>query len=117
MQIEIEIIKPLPEKEIKKFEERVVYNAAVYTREFTKSASAYPRLTGRLQSTEVSLPISGSNLEYGLGAGVSYAKDVWMKTNVNWTNPSTQPQWYFSVFKKQGDSIINQAVSTALKEI
>ena len=117
MDIEVIVQKEIPVKDIQKFEQKTIYNTAVYTREYTKSSSAYPYLSGRLQSTEVSLPVLGSGMEYSLGAGVSYAMSVWNKTNANWTNPSTQPQWYYSIFKKQGATIVSQAVNTALKEI
>jgi len=117
MEITINVKKGIPEKEIKNFEKKVVYNTAVYTREHTKGASAYPYLTGKLERSEVALPIQGSGMEYGLGAGVSYAVSVWKKTNANWTNSSTQPQWYYSVFKKEYASIVSQAVNTSLKEL
>jgi hypothetical protein len=117
MNVEIVIQKDIPVKQIQNFEKKVVYNTAVYTREFTKGANAFPYLSGRLQQSEIAAPIIGSGMEYGLSAGVSYAVSVWNKTNANWTNPSTQPQWYYSVFKKQYNSIVNQAVNSALKEI
>lgn len=117
MDIEVIVLKGIPTKEIRNFESKTLYNTAVYTREYTKSASAYPRLTGELQRTEESMSIIGNGLEYGLGAGVDYAMSVWKMNNVNWTNKSTQPQWYASIFKKQGATIVNQAVNTALKEI
>lgn len=117
MKIEVEVIKELPVKQINQFEDRTVYNTAVVTREYTKGANAYPYLTGNLRRNEVSAAISGSDKVYGLVAGVDYAKYVWDKTNVNWTNSSTQPQWYYSVFRRQGVSIVGNAVSRALKEI
>lgn len=117
MNIEVQIIKDIPKDQIKKFEDRTTYNTAVLTREYTKSANAYPYLTGELRRSEVSSPIVGSNNSYGLIAGVKYAKRVWNYKNVNWTNASTQPQWYYSVFRQKGASIVNNAVSRALKEI
>lgn len=117
MNVEVKIIKELPLKEISKFEDKVVYNTAVITREFTKSANAYPYRTGKLRSSEVASPITGSNKEYGLGAGVGYATRVWNYSNVNWTNPSTQPKWYLTTFKNQTIGIVHNAVNRALKEI
>lgn len=117
MEIVFKITKDIPAKEIQNFEKKVVYNTALYTRERTKGASAFPYLTGRLERSEIALPIQGSGMEYGLGAGVDYAVSVWKKTNVNWTNSSTQPQWYYSVFKKEYASIVSQAVNTSLKEL
>ena len=117
MNIEIEIKKGLPVEQIQKFEDRTVYNCAVFTREMTKSANAYPYLTGKLRQTETASPIVGSNKEYGLTAGVDYAVDVWGYTNVHWTNPNTQPQWYKSVFNKNGGVIVSGAVVHAIKEV
>lgn len=117
MYAEITILKEIPTKNIKDFEKKVIYNVAVYTREYTKGENAFPYLTGKLQSSEVATPIQGSGMEYSLTSGVDYAKYVWKYTKAKWTNSSTQPQWYFSVFQKNGNTICNQAVSTALKEV
>lgn len=117
MNVEIKIIKDIPKDQINKFEDKTIYNTAVLTREYTKTANAYPYLTGELRRSEVSSPIVGSNKSYGLTAGVGYAKYVWDYKNVNWTNSSTQPQWYYSVFRQKGASIVSNAVSRALKEI
>ena len=117
MQIEVKIVKGLPIEQIQKFEDKTVYNCAVFTREMTKGSNAYPYLTGKLQRTEVASSIVGNNKVYGLTAGVDYAVDVWGYTNVHWTNPSTQPQWYKSVFNKNGGIIVSSAVVHSIKEI
>ena len=117
MDIEVKIIKDLPKEQIEKFEDKMTYNCAVITREYTKGENAYPYLTGELQRQEIAAPIIGSNKEYGLSKGVDYAVSVWKMTNVNWTNKNTQPQWYYSVFNKKGDTILHEAANTALKEI
>lgn len=117
MDVEVRIVKDIPKEQINKFEDKVVYNTAVITREYTKGSSAYPYRTGKLMQTEVSAPILGSNKDYGLSAGVNYAKRVWNYNNVNWTNPSTQPQWYYNVYRQRGASIINNAVIRAIKEV
>lgn len=111
-------LKELFNDETSKFSDRVVYNVAVLTREMTKSLRAFPYLTGRLEQTEVSEQIVGSNKEYGLSAGVDYAKYMWIKgKETRWTNPSTQPQWYYSVYDKHGKEILNNAVNRAMKEV
>lgn len=118
MNYEIEIIKDIPVDQIRKFEDKVVYNVATLTREFTKSAQAFPYLTGRLQQSEVALPIIPlGNKEYGLGTGVDYAMSVWNKKNANWTNPSTRPQWYATTFKISSQVIVNNAIQNSLKEV
>ena len=117
MKVEIEFIKDIPIKQINEFQDRVVYNVALYTREFTKNDNAFPYLTGELMRSEVALPIMGSNKVYSLGAGVDYAKYVWKMNNVKWTNPSTKPQWYYSNFNEKGAVLLTNAVIRALKEI
>lgn len=117
MNIEVKIIKGIPTQQINKFEDRVVYNTAVATKEFTKGQNAYPYRTGELRRAEVASAITGSNKEYGLGAGVNYAKYVWNMTNVKWTNSSTIPQWYYNTFRQKGALLLTNAVVKAKKEI
>jgi len=117
MDIEVKIIKGIPENQIKHFEDKTVYNCALLTREITKSSNAYPYLTGKLSRNEIALPIEGNNASYSLGTGVDYAKRVYSYKNVNWTNPSTKPQWYHSIFEKNAGTIVGDAVSHALREV
>lgn len=122
MYIDVEIIKNIPEKQIKHFEDRVVYFTAISTREYTKGMRAYPYLSGDLSREEIASPVLGSNGEYGLLAGtskkvLSYAKYVYNFKKANWTNKSTLPQWYHSVYRAKEKSIMNEAINKALKEI
>lgn len=117
MQFEVIIKKDIPKEQIEKFEDKVVYNMAVSTREYVKSKNGFPYLTGKLKSTEIAAPIIGGNKNYELTAGVDYATKVWNYTNVNWTNPSTIPKWYFTAFKDKGTVLTSNAVVKALKEI
>ena len=118
MKIEFKIIKDLPTKQIEEFVDKTVYNIALGTREETKGLRAYPYLSGELERAEIAEPIMGSNKEYSLLAGVDYAKKVWnYDSDTNWTNPSTEPQWYYNVFKKHKEVITSEAVARALKEL
>ena len=117
MDIEVKVIKGIPKEQINKFEDRVVYNTAVLTREYVKSQNGYPYKTGELRRSEVASPIMGSNKQYELLAGVKYAQRVYNMTNVSWTNPSTVPKWYYNTFRQKGKTIANGAVNSALKEI
>ena len=117
MNVEIKVIKGLPTEQINKFEDRVVYNTAVITREYTKSRNVYPYRTGKLMRSEVASPVLGSNKKYSLTGGVDYAKYVWSMTNVKWTNPETKPQWYYSSFNEKGAVLVSNAVIRAMKEI
>ena len=117
MNIEVKIIKGLPVEQIDRFEDKVVYNTAVSTREYTKSRNNFPYLTGKLMRSEVAAPIIGSHKSYGLSSGVDYAVGVWSMRNVNWTNPNTQPQWYYKNFQLHGYGFVTEAVMKAKKEI
>lgn len=117
MDIEVKIIKGIPTQQINKFEDRVVYNTAVTTREYVKSRHGYPYKSGELQKSEIASPILGSNKTYELTSGVGYGKTVYNYTNVNWTNSSTIPQWYYNAFRQKGALLLTNAVIKAKKEI
>lgn len=117
MKIDIEIIKGLPVEQINEFADRTIYNVAVETREMTKGLRAFPYLSGELERMEIAEPITGSDKEYGLSAGVDYAKRVYNYNEANWTNPNTERHWYHTVYEKHSASIVNNAKERALKEI
>lgn len=118
MNIDIVIKKGIPVEQIEKFEDRVVYNTAVATREYTKSRNAYPVLTGELKRSEVAAPIvNEGNKSYGLTSGVDYATTVWGYKDVQWTNPGTRPQWYYTMFREKGASLLLNSVMKSIKEI
>lgn len=115
MNVEVEIIKDIPEQQIEQFTDRVIYNTAVLTREETKGLNAFPQLSGTLMREELAQQIIGSNKEYGLVGGTSYAKAVYDYNKVNWTNKSTLPHWYKSVFEKSGNMILFNSIARSLK--
>ena len=120
LKVNIDYKKPMLEvkEETEYFTDKVVFNVAVLTREMTKRLRAYPRLTGKLEQEEIASQIIGNDKEYGLIAGVDYAVNVWTYgENTAWTNPNTQPQWYYSIYDRYGKEIVNNAVNRALKEV
>lgn len=118
MNVNVEILKDIPKEQINRYEDRVVYNVAVLTREFTKGSRAYPHLTGELERTEIKAPIQNlGQKEYALLRGTDYGKYVYKMTGVHWTNPSTKPQWYETIYRNKKATINSMAQSTALKEI
>lgn len=117
MKLEVEIVKDIPEKQIKVYQDKVVYYTAVETREYTKGMGVYPYLTGELERSEVASPITGRNATYNLLSGVNYAKYVWNYKKAKWTNPKTQPQWYKNIYKKYHNRILQTAKTRASKEI
>ena len=38
-------------------------------------------------------------------------------TDVKWTNPSTQPQWYSTIYRRKEKTIVEMAQERALKEL
>lgn len=117
MNIKVKIKKDIPEKDIAKFEDRVVYYTAVLTREYTKSLNAYPYLSGELSRQEIRSPITGGNKKYNLLAGTNYAKRLYNYKNANWTNKSTKPHWYNFVYRQKEKTIIDNAQKRAIGEI
>ena len=112
------IKEDIPEEKIKQFEDRVVYFTAMLTREYTKGANAYPRRTNELFHQEVRVPILKlDKASYGLLRGTTYATYVYKMKDVKWTNPSTQPQWYSTIYRQREKSIIETAQERALKEL
>lgn len=117
MNINVIIKKDIPEKDIAKFEDRVVYYTAVLTREYTKSLNAYPYLSGELSRQEIRSPITGKDKTYNLLAGTNYAKRVYNMKKADWTNKATIPQWYHSVYRRKEKTIIETAEKRAIGEI
>ena len=117
MNIEVKIVKELPTKQIERFEDKTVYNTAVFTREYVKTRNGFPYLTGNLRRSEVASPVIGSNKEYSLLSGTKYGKAVYNMKDVNWTNKSTIPQWYHNTFRQKGAVLLTNSVIKALKEI
>ena len=60
MNVEVKIVQGIPSNQIEQFEDRVVYNTAVLTREETKTLNAFPQLTGTLMREELSQQIIGN---------------------------------------------------------
>ena len=118
VQVKVKVIKDIPTKQIKTFEDRQIYNTAAITREFTKGAGAYPRLTGELARQEMRTPIIKlDDSSYGLLRGTPYATYVWKMTDVKWTNPMTKPQWYSTIYRQKETVIVDMAVERALGEL
>ena len=115
--INVETLKDIPEKELKIYEDKVVYYTAVETREYTKGMNAYPELSGDLKRNEIASAITGGNAEYNLLAGVDYAKYVWKMNKVDWTNKATIPQWYYNVYRKKQATILESAKQKAGADI
>ena len=111
MNVEYIVLKPLDKKSIDNFMDKTVHNVASTTLSMT--TGHFPRRTGDLERTSYAYGVKGGNKTYTLGTGVNYAKYVWEMKGVNWTNQSTIPQWYYTIFKNHAETIVSQAVKNA----
>lgn len=118
---EFEVIRPIPEAQILQLENKIVENVAMLTRQETNNKDAFPYLTGELKRSELGDDIINiANLEYGLSAGVDYAKYVWdmpARPDTNWTNDKTEAQWYLTIYKNHTGSILQQASISAIRSV
>lgn len=115
VEIDFKWIKELPEKQIRGFENEVVYRTARMTLDFT--IPHIPYRTGDLNKSSLAFGVQGQDKVYSLGAGVDYAKYVWNydQNNTNWTNPRSYSRWFQTEFRNQKETILNNAVSTSYK--
>lgn len=76
-----------------------------------------PRDTGRMRTTSMAGGVRSSGLnEYYIGSFTKYAVYPWNMTNVNWTTPGTNNKWYARTLKKNGQTIINNAINQSWKK-
>lgn len=115
--VETIIIKELPTQEINKYMDDIVFAVARATLDFTNSGRHFPYLTGALNRASMSEGVVKEGYAtYHLGArGVDYAPKVWnYSSKINWTNPSTYPQWYVTEFNQDRNVIMQSAIKTVL---
>ena len=118
--ISFKVVKPMPVKEISNWEDKVVFGIARGVLDRTNSLHHFPYLTGELNRASMSEGVvQEMKGTYHLGArGVEYAPKVWKYgSNTHWTNPSTLPQWYNSVYAKYRDAINYDALRNAESEL
>lgn len=117
--VSVQVTKDLPVNQINAWQDKVVYSMTRATLDFTNSKRHFPYLTGALNQASMAQGVVGNNKTYTLGArGVTYAPAVWKYgEGTNWTNPSTLPQWYASVFERYKNEIIQLAVKNAESEL
>ena len=121
-QISFKVVKPLPVKEISNWEDKVVFGIARATLDFTNTRHHFPYLSGDLNRASMSAGVINiSKGTYGLGydnENVDYGKTVWKYgQGTNWTNKSTLPQWYKSVYNKYRNEINQVALKGAEGEL
>ena len=117
IKVSVEIPKQLPVKELDNYVDKVVYNTARITLDYTNSKQRFPYRTGELKRASMAEGVVGEgNKTYHLGAqGVDYAPIVWnYPQSTNWTNPNTFAQWYVTEYKNEKETITQQAINNAL---
>lgn len=122
IQVSIEVLKPLPKDKIERWQDKVVYGMARATLDFTSSKQHFPYLTGELQKGSMATGVVTINKKtYGLDydrTTTTYAPRVWQYgEGTNWTNKSTLPQWYISVFDRYTNEIVDVAIKNAESEL
>ena len=109
MDVQFIVQKPLNVAGVERFMDGVVKNTARVTLNMT--SGYFPRLKGDLERGSYAFGVQGGHATYSLGTTVYYGKYVWKMKDVHWTNPSTLPQWYSTVFKNHREGIISQAIN------
>lgn len=122
IQVSIEVTRPLPVDKIENWQDKVVFGMARATLDFTNTKQHFPRLTGALQEGSMATGVVTINKKtYGLDydkTTTTYAPIVWQYgKNTNWTNSNTLPQWYYSVFDRYTNEIVEVAVKNAESEL
>ena len=72
---------------------------------------------GRLRSSSLAYGVKQKGkAHYTIGSETSYAKYVWVMNDktTNWSTTGTGSQWYYNQFKKNGKSIVQNAIRTSL---
>lgn len=104
---------PGAQQKLKGQPDKVMYAIASITLDM-----AYPTIplsnqvgAGKLRQTSKSAGVRGSNNNYHIGSYTDYAKYVYNRPDsTNWTTPGTNPEWYKRMWKKKGNSILDNAV-------
>lgn len=71
---------------------------------------------GTLRRSSMSGGVRGSNGDYYIGSYTDYASSVWKMTNVHWTTPGTNNQWFTRTLKQYGTTIIDSAINKSWKD-
>lgn len=75
-----------------------------------------PKDTKTMSRQTMANGVRGSSQDYYIRSSPEYASYVWKMTNVNWTTPGTNNQWFARALKQYGSTIINNSLQQAWKE-
>ena len=122
MELQVEFnLNPKAEKGLKTIPDDVLYSIARQTLDM--SVNSIPKsvglsTSGNLRRTSLDGGVRGGNKNYYIGSYTSYAAYVWNMNDstTNWTTPNTHSQWYMRTLKKNGQTIIDNALTKSWKE-
>lgn len=87
-----------------------MYMIARETLDRNNSSEITPWNTGKMARSAMSGGVKGSNGNYYIGNYTDYASSVWKMTNVNWTNPKSENQWFMRTLQRNQVSIVDNAL-------
>ena len=106
-------------KGLKNIPNDILYAIARQTldRSFTTIPRSLKKYTNStLRGSSVAGGVRGSNGDYYIGSYTDYASSVWKMTNVHWTTPGTNNQWFTRTLKQYGTTIIDSAINKSWKD-
>lgn len=120
LDINVNILNDIPVEIIHEYMDKITFGIARATLDFTNTGQHFPYLSGALNEASMAEGVlQNGYCDYSLGAaGVDYAPKVWeYGENTNWTNPSTYPQWYLTVFEKDKNVIVPSVIKQVEGEL
>lgn len=94
-----------------------MYMIARETLDRNNSSEITPWNTGKMARSAMSGGVKGSNGHYYIGNYTDYASSVWKMTNVNWTNPKSENQWFMRTLQRNQVSIVDNALKKYWQEM
>lgn len=94
-----------------------MYMIARETLDRNNSSEITPWKTGKMSRSAMSGGVKGSNGHYYIGNYTDYASSVWKMTNVNWTNPKSENQWFMRTLQRNQVSIVDTALKKYWQEM
>ena len=99
---------------LEKIPDSILYSVAKQTLDL--SYPIIPKDTKTMARQTVSNGVRGGNGDFYLKSSPGYASRVWKMTNVNWTTPGTNNQWFARALKRYGSTILDNAINQSWKE-
>ena len=93
----------------------ILYKVARQTLDL--SIPTIPKDSGTMRTSSMSAGVRGTPSDYYIGSYTSYASSVWKMTNVNWTTPGTNNQWFLRTLQKNKDVILQNAINQGWRDV